>query len=696
MDNQFYFIESDGYLHFHSRASYPSDDSQHKKDYCGNRKINGGPGTPHLQKPFPRPRTLRDNQLRYVLTGITKLNRNSLANASSFYYFVPVPNPEPSLRTNLITFAFLASVFAFACSKKPDQNLPIPPEEEIVNKPDSFVDKLVKASIQGRVLNQDGSPIAGASVEAGKNITTTDENGIFTFKDIQTGQQFSMVRVEKEGYLTGSRSVPADEASDLFVEIQLTEKTLKGVFEAHSKVVVDLGGNTSVTFNELNVVTQTGVSYTGKVSIYGRVLDPTSENFVRVIPGNMLGVTAKQSITGLSTYGIVSLVMEGESGEKLQLSPGGVGSIRMSIPENIRSNAPQSISMWHFDERRGFWFEEDTAAREGDYYVGDVSHFSSWGFNVAEEFVELSMNIINDDSAGVPYVNVRLYDRDRRYATFSYTNVNGHATILAQKGTPLTLEIAGHCNQILLSKEIGAFDSDKNIGIIPVSSYTEALLNGRVVDVDGRPIERGVVRGHLAGLTYVADVIEGEYHLSVDMCDASSGSLMLEAQDLANGMMSEEVRLNFVQGSNANEEILIRLPKPIEEYVKFTFDGFTREFIPGEDTLMVEFYQNRATILFLQDRIYPTQWANLLSFDLPDSVICTNRKSNDLSYNFKPDGYYQARDSSAYVTITKYGKLYESIEGRFVGHLYRWGGDTTVKSVLPITGEFSIRRRRPR
>lgn len=627
--------------------------------------------------------------------GITELSRSVLADASSFYYFVPVPNLEPSLRTNLIVFAFLASFFAFACSKKPDQSLPSLPEEEIVNKPDSFVDKLVKASIQGRVLNQDGSPIPGASVEAGKNITTTDENGIFTFKDIQTGQQFSMVKVEKEGYLTGSRSLPADEASDLFVEVQLIEKTLKGVFEPHSKVVVNLAGNSSVTFNELDVVTQTGVSYTGKVSIYGDVLDPTSENFVRLMPGNMLGVTAKQSITGLSTYGIVSLVMEGESGEKLQLSPGKGASIRMSIPVNILSTAPQSITMWHFDERRGFWSEQDTAAKEGDYYVGEVSHFSSWGFNVAEEFVKLSMNIINDDSAGVPYANVRLYDRDRRYSTFSYTNVNGLATIMALKATPLTLEIAGHCNQILLSKEIGAFDSDKNIGIIPVSSYTKALLTGRVVDVDGLPIERGIVRGHLAGLTYLADIIDGEYHLSVDMCDASSGSLILEAQDSANGMMSEEVRWNFVPGSNTMEELQIRLPKPIDEFVKFTFDGFTREFIPGEDTLMVEFYQNRATILFLQDRIYPTEWANLLSFDLPDSAICTSRKTNDLSYNFKPDGFYQARDSSAYVSITKYGKLYEAVEGYFVGSLYRWGGDTTVKPVLPITGEFRVRRRRP-
>ena len=50
----------------------------------------------------------------------------------------------------------------------------------------------------------------------------------------------------------------------------------------------------------------------------------------------------------------------------------------MNIPADQLSSAPAQIPLWYFDEEKGVWQEEGFAKREGNKYVGTVTHFTDW------------------------------------------------------------------------------------------------------------------------------------------------------------------------------------------------------------------------------------------------------------------------------------------------------------------------------
>lgn len=123
-----------------------------------------------------------------------------------------------------LTLIVLACITAFlACNKYADTT---------TYSNDLPADKLVTASLQGRVLDENGNPVQGAAVTSGTASTTTDANGVFTFANIQMSSRFGFVKVTKNGYFTGSRSILTDAGSSNLVTITLLSRTSKGTFSA--------------------------------------------------------------------------------------------------------------------------------------------------------------------------------------------------------------------------------------------------------------------------------------------------------------------------------------------------------------------------------------------------------------------------------------------------------------------------------
>jgi ABC-type sulfate transport system permease subunit len=100
------------------------------------------------------------------------------------------------------------------------------------------------------------------------------------------------------------------------------------------------------------------------------------------MPGNLTGITINNEQKILQTYGMIAVEMEGSSGEALNIAGSKQATISFPIPSAMLANAPATIPLWHFDETIGVWKEEGTATKQGNAYVGVVTHFSFWNCDV--------------------------------------------------------------------------------------------------------------------------------------------------------------------------------------------------------------------------------------------------------------------------------------------------------------------------
>src|SRR6185312_12452020 len=93
----------------------------------------------------------------------------------------------------------------------------------------------------------------------------------------------------------------------------------------------------------------------------------------------------------ITSYGMLAVELESLTGEKLQIAPGNTATLMIPVPPSVASSAPSTISLWYVNEQTGAWQEEGTAQKNGNFYVGEVKHFSFWNCDIGASGVTLSM-----------------------------------------------------------------------------------------------------------------------------------------------------------------------------------------------------------------------------------------------------------------------------------------------------------------
>ena len=81
------------------------------------------------------------------------------------------------------------------------------PDTDIPDQPSKFVDNTVVTSFKGRILDENGMPMANVKVSINTLTTYSDQYGVFSLKDAAAGKQFGLIKAEKTGYFTGFRTV---------------------------------------------------------------------------------------------------------------------------------------------------------------------------------------------------------------------------------------------------------------------------------------------------------------------------------------------------------------------------------------------------------------------------------------------------------------------------------------------------------
>ena len=432
------------------------------------------------------------------------------------------------MRTNRLTLLFIAlcAVLAFyACSKYKDTQTP-------GGGNDLPEEKIVTASVQGRVLDENGDPVQGAAVTSGTASTTTDENGVFSFSDISMSSRFGFVKVVKQGYFTGSRSILTAASSSNFVSITLLPRTSKGTFSASDGGTVVVQAGDTVSFDASSVVTEAAnTAYTGTVHVYAYYLDPLATDASAHMPGDLRGIDSSGKETMLRSFGMMLVELEGDGGEKLQIAPGKLASLSMKIPDALKAVAPATIPLWYFNDTTGRWIEQGAAVRKGDQYCGQTSHFSWWNCDVRVPTVNFKITLKDQQGQPLIYTRVDLTSPTLGLRT-GYTDSTGVASGLVPKGEVLMLRVLGSCGTLLAGVNIGPALTDQDLGTVTVNiDETSLTFTGKVVDCDGADVDSGYVSVAVEGVRIGGKETKGAFSVTVHRCSPTSTMAKVLAGD---------------------------------------------------------------------------------------------------------------------------------------------------------------------
>lgn len=461
----------------------------------------------------------------------------------------PLKKPLP---TYILVILAVLILIGIACNKNSGSG-----NSSTNSNPNNIpAEQIVTASLQGRVVDQNGVPVEGAAVTSGTASTTTDINGIFAFSNISMSSRFGYVQAVESGYFTGSKSIITNGGAANYVNIQLISESRTGFFPALTGGFADIQSTDTVTFGDSAVVSAASNSlYTGEVYVYSTYLDPTDSLSYSKMPGDLRGIGTNGFETALQSFGLLDVQLTDASGNAVQVAGGKTAKVIWVIPASLQSVAPATIPLWYFNDTTGRWVQQGTATRQGNTYVGQVSHFTWW--TCAQAVSTVNFDVTFKDQYGNPLAYAYYIIQSATMGTRGgYTNSGGYAQGLLPKGTSLTIKIISQCGTLLGGVNVGPTISDQALGTITVNTIGGLLtLTGTVVDCSNNPVDSGYVSTYIDGLNYKAPVTNGKYTLAVNRCFVQPITVSLTPVDLTTQLTGNPLSLQVAVGKDSVSQL---------------------------------------------------------------------------------------------------------------------------------------------
>ena len=456
----------------------------------------------------------------------------------------------------------------------------------------------VTISAFGQLTDETGATVAGAVVRVGDETTTTGPDGLWRIDEARVSATFGYLTFSSTAHLEGSRTVYAREGSTYEVDAQLLSRERSYAVDAATGGTVAVGdAGASVTFGAGAFAKTDGTPLgAGEVTVVAHYLDPNTEATYAQMPGDLRGLPTgadalAQNLTLLTSYGMLAVELTGPSGEEVQLADDQTATLTMPLAGAAAATAPATIPLWYFDEEAGVWREEGTATREGDAYVGEVSHFTFWNCDVPQDFIQLcgSVGFAGQTPDGARTTPLRVRITSERFGTrTTHVGAQGDFCGAVPKGEALTLEILGDCDEAVYAASIGPFDADAVLDPISISSSAARLVrvSGRVV-CNGAALSAASVQVRQADGRVVNQRVGSDGTFVAELIACGEADIVVAAFDYSNLSQSEEVAYPIADEIEAGT--LDACGQALEIFVRFTVDG---EVVFSHESLV---YSNDST-----------------------------------------------------------------------------------------------------
>ncbi|GER59071.1 hypothetical protein ULMA_11790 [Patiriisocius marinus] len=381
----------------------------------------------------------------------------------------------------------------------------------------------IQRNFLGTVADINGSPLVNVKITIGNDEVRTDDNGVFIINNAQVFERFGYIKAQKIGFIDASRSVvPTDGTNQ--VKITMLPKNTTATTQSGTVETISLSNGAAVALQGA-YVKENGEAYNGTVKVTLHHLDAAAPETQDQMPGMLYAQDAQGQERGLVTMGMLAVELTGSNGEDLNLAAGTTAEITVPVSQSLLVNAPQTIPLWYFNEEHGFWVEDGEATLQGDRYVGTVSHFSFWNFDIPVEKILLTVNVfdvLNQPFADI-FVMIGSEFHGFRYAT---TNSLGQIRGFVPANQNLTYQIFfnGYCiNESLPIQSIGPYTSDTEINLTGIELPDDTILSietieGQFTGCENIPIVNGYVRIYNNGVFTSANVVDGNFNTTIIRC----------------------------------------------------------------------------------------------------------------------------------------------------------------------------------
>ena len=352
----------------------------------------------------------------------------------------------------------------------------------------------VVLDVGGRVVDEQGVAVEGASVTAGfgAQTTLTDANGVFRLIGITAYSEHGYVKVSKSGYFNGSRSfVPVPGINN--VRVTLLADIPVGTIQASAGGTVT-GEGVEITLPAGTYV-RNGAPYSGPISVTLNHIDPSSGSMYEQMPGALLGV-ADGSTRLLRSFGMVAVELSDAGGAEVEIAEGAMATVAFPVPASLLGEAPATIDLWHFDEVSGVWLQEGQAHLQGGSYVAEVGHFSWWNCDVPNTFVRLDGQV-KYASTSAPISGARVVVLSQNAGTgTTYTNGQGYYGGIVPDAQSLIVSVLIPCGQgtyeQVHQQTFAGLVQDHVLNVL-VPSEDVTIVHGMLVDCENDPVIAGYV-----------------------------------------------------------------------------------------------------------------------------------------------------------------------------------------------------------
>jgi hypothetical protein len=485
---------------------------------------------------------------------------------------------------SIVSLGFLtiiaALVIAISCQKS-DNNKPEPPQPG--------QKEYVTASIAGRILDNNKQPVSGAKITAGSMTATSDVNGSFRITNVSLDKNAGFIKIEKDGFFEGSRTIIVNANAVNNISIELIKKKVSGTVSGSTggNITVEGGGN--IVFTGNSFVNKAGNSaYTGTVSVSTFFLNPTASNFNAIMPGALRGVTAANEETGLQSFGMMAVELTGAGGEKLQLAAGKTATLNFPIPADLLSLAPNTIPLWSFNDSTGLWKEEGAATKQGSNYVGTVSHFSFWNCDWPYGVVNFKALVKDQNGNALANALVMMQTSTDQYTTYGsgYTDSTGNVSGLIPKGKILQLKITNKCGAVLFTKDIGPFTANADLGTLTVTTAAPGAVtfSGTAKNCSLTAVTNGYVEVYLDGMYTRTAINNGNWSLTINRCNNTPTTASVIAYDLGSNQGGTSTTVQ-VSGTTVNAGDLSACGTSLAQFLNYTMNGVTKTFTSPADSM---------------------------------------------------------------------------------------------------------------
>ena len=506
---------------------------------------------------------------------------------------------------NFLWTAILICLIFTACDPNEDETVYNP--NPTTNFSQHFGASVTRDFI-GQVVDVNNNPIANAAVKIGNSTTQTDINGVLILNSANVNENFAYITATKSGYVNGSRAVVPTTGKNNIRIMLLPLQTTETIQSGESSTVTI--GATQVVFDG-SFMDENGDAYSGSVKVSMFHLMPSNDNLSDIMPGMLYAENAQGQARALETYGMLHVELTGNGGQKLQIASGHTAAISLQIDSAQMASAPATIPLWHFDEVNGYWKEDGYATKQGNKYVGTVSHFSWWNCDAPFATVELSVTVLDANGNPIPGVVVMLRRTAQNIgASSGYTDNLGHVSGLIPANESLVLEVFHYSfcgEQTLFTQNIGPFTSDTTLPdvIINSPSVNSVSVEGNLVKCDNSNVTDGyVIFRSASNYATVSAVSNGSFSFNAIVCAASPTNFVLKGVDFESLQQTDSLYFNYtVPVTNVGN---IAACNAITEFISYQVDNSPIVFLVSNTfgnqdgtTLSVSAYNANQTSLYI-------------------------------------------------------------------------------------------------